>query len=94
MVTRTLCVTTYVGTLPGTVERFDALMGRLAEKGVLVLPSTSWGVPVGAFQAVAGGEKTLADVPDGAFHDASELTDSMGAQAVAMCATRAKASGG
>lgn len=41
---------------------------------------------VSKFQAVCGGDKTLADVPDEDFWDASELTDLMGVKAVEMIA--------
>ena len=33
---------------------------------------------------MCGGEKTLADVPDADYYDASELTDLMGVKAIAM----------
>merc|ERR1719473_1203903 len=39
-------------------------------------------VGVSKFQAVCGGEKTLADVSDEDFYDASELTNLMGTKAV------------
>jgi len=41
-------------------------------------------VGVSKFQAVCGGEKTLADVPDEDYFDACELTDLMGIKAVEM----------
>jgi len=41
-------------------------------------------VGISPFQAVCGGEKTLADVPDADYFDASELTDLMGTKAIAM----------
>ena len=41
-------------------------------------------VGISPFQAVCGGEKTLADVPDADYYDASELTDLMGVKAIAM----------
>lgn len=37
-----------------------------------------------ALQAVCGGDKTLADVPDEDYFDASKLTDLMGRKAVEM----------
>jgi len=43
-------------------------------------------VGISPFQAVCGGEKTLADVPDADYYDASELTDLMGKKAIAMIA--------
>jgi len=43
-------------------------------------------VGVSKFQAVCGGEKTLADVPDEDYYDACLLTDLMGIKAVEMCA--------
>jgi len=36
------------------------------------------------FQAVCGGEKTLADVPDSDYYEACELTDLMGVKAIEM----------
>ena len=36
------------------------------------------------FQAVCGGEKTLADVPDDDYHEACKLTDLMGVKAIEM----------
>merc|ERR1711988_1585231 len=39
-------------------------------------------VGISKFQAVRGGEKTLADVPDADYFEACELTDLMGAKAV------------
>lgn len=41
-------------------------------------------VGISPFQAVCGGEKTLADVPDEDYFSASELTDLMGVKAIAM----------
>lgn len=41
-------------------------------------------VGVSKFQAVCGGEKTLADVPDEDYFDACKLTDLMGVKAVEM----------
>ena len=41
-------------------------------------------VGVSKFQAVCGGEKTLADVPDEDYYDACKLTDLMGVQAIKM----------
>ncbi|KAL3929767.1 MAG: hypothetical protein SGPRY_001818 [Prymnesium sp.] len=41
-------------------------------------------VGVSKFQAVCGGDKTLADVPDEDYFDASKLTDLMGRKAVEM----------
>ena len=43
-------------------------------------------VGISMFQAVCGGEKTLADVPDEDYFDACELTDLMGTQALKMLA--------
>jgi hypothetical protein len=41
-------------------------------------------VGISKFQAVCGGEKTLADVPDDDYFDACELTDLMGVKAIEM----------
>merc|ERR1711990_1148318 len=41
-------------------------------------------VGISKFQAVCGGEQTLADVPDEDYYDACELTDLMGVKAVEM----------
>ena len=41
-------------------------------------------VGISKFQAVCGGEKTLADVPDEDYFDACELTDLMGIKAIEM----------
>jgi hypothetical protein len=41
-------------------------------------------VGISKFQAVCGGEKTLADVPDEDYYDACELTDLMGTKAIEM----------
>jgi len=41
-------------------------------------------VGISKFQAVCGGEKTLADVPDADYYDACELTDLMGKKAIEM----------
>jgi len=49
-------------------------------------------VGISKFQAVCGGEKTLADVPDEDYFDACELTDLMGKKAIEMLDTaKAKA---
>merc|ERR1719375_1468190 len=50
-------------------------------------------VGISKFQAVCGGEKTLADVPDEDYFDACELTDLMGVKAIEML-DKAKSSGG
>jgi len=47
-------------------------------------------VGISKFQAVCGGEKTLADVPDEDYYDACELTTLMGVKAIEMLA-KAKA---
>ena len=39
-------------------------------------------------QAVCGGDKTLADVPDADYFEASKLTDLMGKKAVEMVAKK------
>ncbi len=44
-------------------------------------------VGISKFQAVCGGEKTLADVPDEDYYDACELTDLMGVKAIEMIKT-------
>jgi len=41
-------------------------------------------VGISKFQAVCGGDKTLADVPDADYFDACELTDLMGVKAIEM----------
>ena len=41
-------------------------------------------VGISKFQAVCGGEKTLADVPDEDYYDACKLTDLMGVKAIEM----------
>merc|ERR1719243_366737 len=41
-------------------------------------------VGVSKFQAVCGGEKTLADVPDEDYYDAVKLTDLIGVKAIEM----------
>jgi len=41
-------------------------------------------VGISKFQAVCGGEKTLADVPDEDYYDACRLTDLMGVKAIEM----------
>ena len=41
-------------------------------------------VDVSKFQAVCGGSKTLADVPDEDYFDACQLTDLMGIKAIEM----------
>jgi hypothetical protein len=41
-------------------------------------------VGISKFQAVCGGEKTLADVPDEDYFDACQLTDLMGVKAIEM----------
>merc|ERR1719409_1651936 len=50
-------------------------------------------VGISKFQAVCGGEKTLADVPDEDYYDACQLTDLMGVKAIDML-KKAKKSGG
>ena len=45
-------------------------------------------VGVSMFQAVCGGDKTLADVPDADYFEASKLTDLMGVKACEMIATK------
>jgi len=45
-------------------------------------------VGISMFQAVCGGEKTLADVPDADYFEASKLTDLMGKKAVEMVAKK------
>ncbi|KAL3903396.1 MAG: hypothetical protein SGPRY_011692, partial [Prymnesium sp.] len=47
-------------------------------------------VGISKFQAVCGGEKTLADVPDDDYFEACELTDLMGTQALKMLAEHKK----
>merc|ERR1712054_511020 len=47
-------------------------------------------VGISKFQAVCGGEKTLADVPDADYFDACELTDLMGIKAIEMLDTAKK----
>jgi len=46
-------------------------------------------VGISMFQAVCGGEKTLADVPDADYFEACELTELMGVKAIEML-TKAK----
>merc|ERR1711918_41619 len=46
-------------------------------------------VGISKFQAVCGGEQTLADVPDEDYFDACELTDLMGIKAIEMLAKAA-----
>jgi len=41
-------------------------------------------VGISKFQAVCGGEKTMADVPDEDYFEACELTDLMGVKAIQM----------
>jgi len=41
-------------------------------------------VGISKFQAVCGGEKTLADVPDEDYFEACKLTDLMGVKAIQM----------
>ena len=41
-------------------------------------------VGISKFQAVCGGEKTLADVPDEDYYEACRLTDLMGKKAIEM----------
>jgi len=41
-------------------------------------------VGISMFQAVCGGEKTLADVPDADYFEACKLTDLMGIKAIEM----------
>ena len=41
-------------------------------------------VGISKFQAVCGGDQTLADVPDEDYYDACELTDLMGVKAIEM----------
>lgn len=41
-------------------------------------------VGISKFQAVCGGEKTLADVPDEDYYEACKLTDLMGVKAIEM----------
>ena len=41
-------------------------------------------VGISMFQAVCGGEKTLADVPDADYFEACKLTDLMGVKAIEM----------
>jgi len=50
-------------------------------------------VGISKFQAVCGGEKTLADVSDEDYYDACELTDLMGVKAIEML-KKAKGGGG
>ena len=45
-------------------------------------------VGVSKFQAVCGGEKTLADVPDEDYFDACRLTDLMGVKAIEMISAK------
>jgi len=47
-------------------------------------------VGISMFQAVCGGEKTLADVPDADYHEACKLTDLMGVKAIEMLAKAKK----
>ena len=47
-------------------------------------------VGISKFQAVCGGEQTLADVPDEDYFDACELTDLMGVKAIEMLANARK----
>ena len=47
-------------------------------------------VGVSKFQAVCGGKKTLADVPDEDYFEASKLTDLMGVKAIAELDSRTK----
>merc|ERR1719454_224666 len=47
-------------------------------------------VGISMFQAVCGGEKTLADVPDADYFEACRLTDLMGIKAIEMCAAAKK----
>eukprot|EP00304_Pavlova_gyrans_P014918 CAMPEP_0206063226 /NCGR_PEP_ID=MMETSP1466-20131121/58124_1 /ASSEMBLY_ACC=CAM_ASM_001126 /TAXON_ID=44452 /ORGANISM="Pavlova gyrans, Strain CCMP608" /LENGTH=535 /DNA_ID=CAMNT_0053438595 /DNA_START=28 /DNA_END=1636 /DNA_ORIENTATION=- len=51
-------------------------------------------VGISKFQAVCGGEKTLADVSDADYFDACELTDLMGTTAIKMLDERKKFSSG
>merc|ERR1712167_274234 len=51
-------------------------------------------VGVSKFQAVCGGSKTLADVPDEDYFDACQLTDLMGVKAVEMIMEKKYGSGG
>ncbi|KAH8062530.1 hypothetical protein JL722_3451 [Aureococcus anophagefferens] len=48
-------------------------------------------VGVSMFQAVCGGDKTLADVPDADYYEACKLTDLMGIKALEMLDTKAAA---
>merc|ERR1712188_46376 len=50
-------------------------------------------VGISKFQAVCGGEKTLADVPDEDYFDACRLTDLMGVKAIEMLDAANKPSG-
>jgi len=43
------------------------------------------------FQAVCGGDKTLADVPDADYYEACKLTDLMGIKALEMLDKKAAA---
>ena len=45
-------------------------------------------VGISMFQAVCGGEKTLADVPDADYYEACKLTDLMGVKALQMLAAK------
>merc|ERR1711953_892371 len=47
-------------------------------------------VGVSKFQAVCGGTKTLADVPDEDYFEACKLTDLMGMKAIEMCTANIK----
>merc|ERR1712176_1454231 len=49
-------------------------------------------VGVSKFQAVCGGDKTLADVPDEDYYDAVKLTDLIGEKAMEMLENKNKSS--
>merc|ERR1719149_87915 len=51
-------------------------------------------VGISMFQAVCGGEKTLADVPDADYFEACKLTDLMGVKAIQMLKKAKKGGGG
>ena len=74
------------GVFPGTGDFIpkDAEDGTPGKTEYVVGEFNCSCVGISKFQAVCGGEKTLADVPDEDFFEASELTDLMGTQAIKM----------
>ena len=70
--------------IPKDPEGWDAHNASDAKTEYVVGEFNCSCVGISKFQAVCGGEKTLADVPDEDYYDACKLTDLMGVKAIEM----------